>query len=103
MEKPKQIQRYEWILGIDVSKDSIDGCLVGQADGQLFEQKFHNNLSGFRHLKNWCKEHQCECDEQTLCCMEHTGLYTRQLVHYLLSREVKVWLESSLQIKRSQG
>jgi transposase len=35
--------------------------------------------------------------------MEHTGLYTRLLVHYLLSREVKVWLESSLQIKRSQG
>jgi len=35
--------------------------------------------------------------------MEHTGLYTRLLVHYLLSREVQVWLESSLQIKRSQG
>jgi transposase len=35
--------------------------------------------------------------------MEHTGLYTRLLVHYLVSREVKVWLEGSLQIKRSQG
>jgi transposase len=35
--------------------------------------------------------------------MEHTGLYTRQLVHYLLSRQVCVWLESSLHIKRSMG
>lgn len=103
MEKSEQIQPYSWILGIDVSKESIDACLIRQADGQLFESKFHNNVSGFRHLKTWCKQMQCECDQQTLCCMEHTGLYTRLLVHYLLSRQVAVWLESSLQIKRSQG
>lgn len=104
--KPKVMEnspQCQWVLGIDVSKDSMDACLIRQTDGQLFEQKFHNNLSGFKHLKSWCKEKQCECNEQTLCCMEHTGLYTRPLVHYLVSREVKVWLESSLQIKRSQG
>jgi transposase len=103
MEKPEQIQPYTWVLGIDVSKESIDACLIRTSDGQLMESKFHNNLSGFRHLKRWCKEQQCECDSSTLCCMEHTGLYTRLLVHYLLSRDVHVWLESSLQIKRSQG
>jgi transposase len=103
MEKTVENQPYLWILGIDVSKESIDACLIRQADGQLFESKFHNNLSGFRHLKAWCKQMQCECDNHTLCCMEHTGLYTRLLVHYLISRDVQVWLESSLQIKRSQG
>jgi transposase len=103
MEKSEQIQSHVWILGIDVSKESIDACLIRTSDGQVLESKFHNNLSGFRHLKRWCKEQQCECDSTTLCCMEHTGLYTRLLVHYLLSRDVHVWLESSLQIKRSQG
>ena len=103
MEKSEEIQRRDWILGIDVSKESIDACLVRNSDGQLFESKFHNNLSGFRHLKRWCKETGCECDQNTLCCMEHTGLYTRLLVHYLVSREVGVWLESSLQIKKSMG
>lgn len=102
MEKAEQIQP-SWILGIDVSKESIDACLIRSSDGQLFESKFHNNMSGFRHLKRWCKQMECECDNSTLCCMEHTGIYTRPLVHYLLSREVWVWLESSLQIKRSQG
>ena len=29
--------------------------------------------------------------------MEHTGLYTRQIVHYLLAREVRGWIESALQ------
>jgi transposase len=103
MEKPDQIQSHTWILGIDVSKETIDACLIRSLDGQLFESKFHNNASGFRHLKQWCKQQRCECDATTLCCMEHTGLYTRLLVHYLISREVQVWLESSLQIKRSQG
>lgn len=102
MEKAEQIQP-SWILGIDVSKECIDACLVRSADGQLFESKFHNNMSGFRHLKRWCKQMQCECDNSTLCCMEHTGIYSRLLIQYLLSREVKVWLESSLRIKRSQG
>ncbi len=103
MEKTLEIQPHPWILGIDVSKQSIDACLIRNSDGQVFESKFHNNLSGFRHLKRWCKQMECECDSTTLCCMEHTGLYTRLLVHYLVSREVRVWLESSLQIKRSQG
>lgn len=103
MEKSEKIQLYPWILGIDISKQSIDACLIRSSDGQVFESKFNNNLSGFRHLKAWCKQVGCECDKKTLCCMEHTGLYTRLLVHYLISREVAVWLESSLQIKRSQG
>lgn len=103
MEKTVENQPYAWILGIDVSKESIDVCLIRQEDGQLFENKFHNNVSGFKHLKTWCKQFHCECDSHTLCCMEHTGLYTRLLVHYLVSRDVQVWLESSLQIKRSQG
>jgi len=86
MEKSKEIQPHAWILGIDVSKQSIDACLIRTSDGQLFESKFHNNLSGFRHLKRWCKELKCECDSTTLCCLEHTGMYTRLLVHYLIGR-----------------
>jgi transposase len=103
MEKPLQSQPLPWVLGVDVSKDSLDACLIRPSDGQLLEARFHNNLSGFRRLKGWCKQQGCDCDEHTLCCMEHTGLYTRQLVHYLLSRQVLVWLEGSLQIKRSLG
>jgi transposase len=103
MEKLQQNQPYEWILGIDVSKESIDACLVRQIDGQLFESKFHNNLSGFRHLKAWCKQMQCECDHHTLCCMEHTGLYTRSAGSLSDQSRSKSLAGEFLQIKRSQG
>ena len=94
---------YASVVGIDVSKESVDVCLIGVVDGALFHQKVTNNLQGFQKMKTWLKQYSCELESDTLVCMEHTGLYTRKLVHYLMGRQVAVWLESSLQIKRSIG
>jgi transposase len=60
-------------------------------------------MQGFQKMKHWLKSLGCELETDTLFCMEHTGVYTRKLVHYLLSRGVAVWLETPLQIKRSIG
>ncbi|MBA9079410.1 IS110 family transposase [Rufibacter quisquiliarum] len=103
MEKLLQTQACAFILGVDVSKDSLDVCLIDSQTQQASSQKFNNNKEGFRRLKAWCKLQSCGAGPETLACMEHTGLYTRQLVHYLLARDVRVWLESALQIKRSIG
>ncbi len=77
--------------------------MIRTADGQILEHKLNNNAEGFKKLKAFSKQHGCELGAETLVCMEHTGLYTRRLVHYLLGRQVKVWLENGLQIKRSIG
>lgn len=103
MEKPIDSQAPAYILGVDVSKDSLDVCLANCSSGGMLHQKFNNNASGFKRMKAWLKQQGCEAGTDTLCCLEHTGLYTRQLVHYLLARDVRVWLESALQIKRSIG
>ena len=103
MEKPINLQAPSFILGIDVSKDSLDVCLIRVSDHQQLCHKLNNNPSGFRRMKAWLKQHGCEAGPDTLCCLEHTGLYTRQVVHYLMARDVRVWMESALQIKRSIG
>ncbi len=103
MEKPINLQAPAFILGIDVSKDSLDVCLIRVSDNQQLCHKLNNNSSGFRRMKAWLKQHGCEAGAETLCCLEHTGLYTRQVVHYLMARDVQVWMESALQIKRSIG
>lgn len=103
MEKPINLQASAFILGIDVSKDSLDVCLIRVSDNQQLCHKLNNNSSGFRRMKAWLKQHGCEAGPETLCCLEHTGLYTRQVVHYLMARDVRVWMESALQIKRSIG
>lgn len=103
MKKPTLNLTHAFILGIDVSKDSLDACLIRTQDGQISEQKLNNNAEGFKKLKAFCKQQGCDLGAETLVCMEHTGFYTRRLVHYLLGRQTNVWLEHALQIKRSIG
>jgi transposase len=94
---------YSYVVGTDIAKESLDVCLIRVADKQLCYQKFTNTMQGFQKMKQWLKRYGCQLEADTLFCMEHTGLYTRRLVHYLLSRQVALWLETPLQIKRSIG
>lgn len=97
-----QIQ-YPHVVGIDISKMSIDVALIDTRSHSMNSSVFGNDSEGYQKLKRWLKQQGSECGEQVLFCMEHTGIYTRNIVKYLLKRGCKVWLESSLHIKRSMG
>lgn len=99
---PKQIQ-YPHIVGVDISKMSIDVAMICSTSMKCHSALFGNDSEGFQKMKKWIKQHGNDCGEQILFCMEHTGIYTRNIVKYLLKRGCKVWLESSLHIKRSMG
>ncbi|UXX79468.1 IS110 family transposase [Reichenbachiella carrageenanivorans] len=99
---PKQIF-YPHIVGIDISKMSIDVALINSSSMKCNNGLFSNDSEGFQKMKRWLKQHGNDCGEDILFCMEHTGIYTRNIVKYLLKRGCKVWLESSLHIKRSMG
>lgn len=94
---------YPYIVGVDVSKESLDVCMIDTAQDRYESKVLTNTKEGYIKLKQWMKRLGNDVDNQTLFCMEHTGIYTRNLVKYLLSRGCKVWMESSLHIKRSMG
>ena len=94
---------YPFIVGIDVSKESMDVCMIEMATQRQYSICLTNTPEGYTKLKRWMKQYGNDDHEQTLFCMEHMGIYTQNLVKYLLKRGCKVWLESSLHIKRSIG
>jgi transposase len=94
---------YPFIVGVDVSKESMDACMIDVFCQRFYSITLTNTSEGYTKLKRWMKQHGNDDHEHTLFCMEHMGIYTRNLVKYLMSRGVKVWLESSLHIKRSIG
>ena len=94
---------YPFIIGIDVSKLSIDVATINAITMKLEIGLFGNNSEGYQKMKKWLKQLGHDCDSSGLYCMEHTGIYTRNLVKYLMKRSCKVWMESSLHIKRSIG
>ncbi len=95
--------KYPFIVGMDVSKESIDLCMIEMITQHSNCITLTNTSEGYTKLKRWPKQHGNDDHEHTLFCMEHMDIYNRNTVKYLMSRGGKVWLESSLHIKRSIG
>ena len=66
-------------LGIDVSKKTIDCCLI--SDGIFFERRFENGQSGFKKLQDWLIKHGAT--DKLHCCCEATGKYYEALADCL--------------------
>lgn len=99
MKKSKKIQSF---VGIDVSKLTIDACVLF-SDGSPAHEQFENSVKGFIQFRNWLRDKDFFSVKKSLFCMEHTGLYTRQLVAFLLQWGCSIWMESALHLKRSMG
>ncbi|HSH52661.1 MAG TPA: transposase, partial [Bacteroidales bacterium] len=96
-------QCMEFFVGIDVSKLTLDVTAIHTASKSKKYIQVENNDSGLNVLNHWLHDMPGFAYAQTVLCFEHTGMYTRVLLDYLLSQSANVWMESSLQIKKSLG
>lgn len=96
--------RYELSLGIDISKLTFDYTLLNSSGEILLQGNAANKLSS---ILSWIKSIECivkELNEPLVICMEDMGYYGDLLLKVLQMEKIGViWLESSLQIKRSIG
>lgn len=97
------------VIGIDISKEKIDAgavCAKNIQDGlvKLGHEVFENRPAGFRRMLVWARRLApgTSLDEILFCC-ETTGGYDRALCDYIYSKNLDIWREGALQIKRSMG
>jgi transposase len=93
---------FTFYLGVDVSKNELDFSLRCGKDS-LFHKEIPNTLPA---LKLFFKELKAVQDfrlDQTLICLEHTGIYSNHLLAFLVKAKANIWLESAVKIKRSIG
>jgi len=94
--------QFNNFIGIDVSKLTLDITAVvdGKDVGYLLmknsSREFNKGLAGF--LKRLGLEF-----EDSVFCMEFSGIYTYPLVKWLGSKNARIWMESGIQINRSSG
>lgn len=100
--KKEENQMQKSFIGIDVSKLTLDVCIINH-EGFQQHQQFENTKQGFKKMYACLVSTGVFSFTQALFCMEHTGIYTRELVEYLLSHQANVWMESALHLKRSMG
>jgi transposase len=84
-----------WYLGIDVSKETLDVHLLG--DAMSTSATFSNDKAGWRSLHNWLKKrHQ---GQPVQACLEATGRYGEGLTAFLYERGVAVSVVNPARIK----
>jgi transposase len=97
------IMNFKNFIGIDISKDTFDYALIKDSDlSNTISGVTSNNHSGLVKFEEFLRKEKLKMDE-TLICMEHTGIYCRLLSQYLTENKYNVWLEMPVQIIRSQG
>ncbi len=91
------MKNYKEVVGIDVSKKTIDAyCYQRQV-----HKEFVNDVFGYKSLIKWVlKEVK---DSAVFYCFENTGYYSLKLALYLTSQGIVYVEESPLKIKRSSG
>ena len=75
--------------------------LDGNKEKPIHSQ-FINDYKGIKALCKWLKE-QGATSENTLACLEHTGMYGKLIIKYLVVYSFSLWVEMSLKIIRSIG
>lgn len=91
-------------VGIDISKTYFDAVLVKDyAPSETIHQQFSQKPEGFLKMLEWLQQHVVSLSDETLFCMEYTGLYNTGLVNYLVKNKAQLWVEMPLRIKKTGG
>lgn len=93
------MKTYKLIVGIDVSKNKLDVCMIAE-DSSKKQFTIENNPKGYRQME---KEMKAFAKEECLFCMEHTGVYAMPFCYWLEQNKMNYCLVPALEIKRSMG
>lgn len=96
------MKTFNFFVGIDVSKETLDFCLVIQ--GKYFSSFTSKNTPPeiTNSIEKLIKEQKI-VGQETVFCLEHTGIYSYHLCAVLQELGFSIWLEHPTQIKLSMG
>jgi transposase len=89
-------------IGIDVSKDTLDLSVVTNGKN-LYHCHLKNTVKEIKSTIIMVLQDLNGSYNDTVFCMEHTGLYNLPLVKFLQTNGGNMWLESGVHIRRTLG
>ena len=104
VENPKLsfLMDIRYFIGVDISKATLDWAVF---DGKVIvlQTQSANSEVGIKAAIKLIKALPDFKVAESVCCMEHTGIYNAHILSYLRKISLPIWLENSLQIKKSGG
>ncbi len=92
----------KFLIGIDVSKEKLDACLMSQTEVKEETVVGNQSLLIKTYLKRVLKENVIGMSD-LLVCAEYTGQYTYPLCCACNELRLNLWLENPAQIKYRSG
>ena len=95
------MKRPKYFVGIDIASETFTAA-AGVEPWQLTvkPQRFANELDSFPKFLAWLQQHGLQ-REQTLLCMEATGVYGEALAYFLHANGYPLAVEPPLKVKRA--
>ncbi len=93
--------KFNWFIGIDVSKKTLDIC-VRNEQTVLFSTQIENSVKALKGFLKQLKSEGVVLNE-SLFCMEHTGIYCTPVMEIAEKVKIHLWLENATAIKLSNG
>ena len=94
--------KYQAIIGVDVSKEWLDLCLLIQGD-LVWRGRVKNDSTSIRKLLTELRQSFKLTLSQTLIVLESTGIYGMHLLEVAWGRKMPVWMEHAMHIKAANG
>lgn len=95
------MSKFKHFVGIDMSKEFFDAVVL-VSDELSFHCQFLNSPKGCKEFLKWLKRFDIVLND-TLICVEHTGMYVNILSSFCVKQELNLWVEMSYKIIRSSG
>ncbi len=95
------MDNYKYFVGVDISKSKLAICVL-EGKQVVLERCIDNTSKALTAFKRQAKKIGI-LPENTLYCCEHTGIYTTTLIKWSAACGYNLWVEKSIQIKKSIG
>ena len=93
---------YNVVIGVDISKSTLDLCLVKWNSSETTHDSFLNKPFGFNQAEKWAAK-QLSGTDKVMFCLEHTGYYGHRFCLFLKQKGYGYAAVNPLQIKHSMG
>ena len=94
----KHIHNY---IGIDVAAETFATTIYhSPEEPKVTKESLSNSIEGFQMLCSWLKNQHATADNSVVC-LEATGVYGEAITHYLASEGFRIAVEPPLKVKRA--
>lgn len=94
--------KFKNFIGIDISKKTLDYCILDLESDVLKQDKIENTSIAIRNLIAEFKKQKINFKE-SIFCLENTGVYSYIVLTELSEIKANIWYVSPIEITRSKG